>query len=269
MTSELKAPEYLSPSSMGTFKQCPQKFKFNKIDLIPDQSNHWAVLGNFVHDIAEELYKTPPEMRTIENAKPISRRMWDEKWGSEANKVIGGFKTTYKLHSISDDDALRRFRILAWDCVVNLWKVENPQEVVPSGLEYELNGEIGGVKLRGFIDRYSQSTDSLLLTVSDYKTGKTPKPHEYDEKFSQLLIYAKLLSNIGIGDVDTLELLYLQKGVRLTKKVSHQDIQQLTETIQQTKSEIDEKCKTGDFEARTSFLCNFCSYKTICPAWRE
>ena len=99
MPSELKAPDYLSPSSIGTFKQCPQKFKFNKIDLIPDPSNHWAVLGNFVHDILEEMYKLPAELRTIVNCRPLAKQIWDDKWAEEALKVVDGFKVTYKITS--------------------------------------------------------------------------------------------------------------------------------------------------------------------------
>lgn len=268
MTSELKAPDYLSPSSIGTFKQCPQKFKFNKIDLIPDPSNHWAVLGNFVHDILEEMYKLPSELRTIENCRPIAKQIWDDKWEDEALKVVDGFKVTYKIRNLSDSEALTKFRWAAWFCVENLWNLEDPKSFEPAGLEYELNGEIAGVRLRGFIDRYSQTSGKMSLTVSDYKTGKTPK-YDLDEKFAQLLIYAKLLINLGVGDVDTVELLYLKDGVKLKREVTHSEIVKLEQMIVETKSQIDEKCRTGYFEAKTSFLCNFCSYKTICPAWRE
>ena len=124
------------------------------------------------------------------------------------------------------------------------------------------------MRLRGFIDRYSQTDGKMSLTVSDYKTGKTPK-YDLDEKFSQLLIYAKLLINLGVGDVDKVELLYLKEGVKLTREVTHSEIVKLEEMIQETKSQIDEKCRTGEFEPKTSFLCNFCSYKRICPAWRR
>jgi len=232
MKSDISPPDYLSPSSLSTFNQCPQRFKFNKIDLIPDPSNHWAVLGNFVHDIIEELYKLPSEMRRTEKE-------------------------------------IKDFRWSAWFCVENLWLIEDPKFVEPKGLEFELNGQIGGVQIRGFIDRYGPSKDSLMLTVSDYKTGKTPKGSYVDEKFTQLLLYAILLSNLGIGDVDKIELLYLKDGVRLEKVVTHSDIVKTTEYVQETKAEVDACCRSGFFEAKTSYLCNFCSYKKICPAWSK
>ncbi len=269
MTGELKPPPHLSVSSIQTFQQCPQKFKFNKIDLIPDRSNHWAVLGNFVHDIAEEFYNTPPEMRTIENARPISRRMWDEKWGSEANKVIDGFKITYKLQSKSDEEALLVFRYHAWWCIENLWAVEAPENVNTVGLEYEVNTEIGGVRIKGFIDRISQSTDSMFLTVSDYKTGKTPKPAYEDDKFFQLFVYAKLLSILEVGETDKVELIYLKDSKKITRPVSDSDLSKAVNTIQDAKTEIDKRCVSGHFEANKSTLCNYCSYKSICPIWKK
>jgi len=254
MQNELIAPAYLSPSSMATYRQCPQKFKFNKIDLIPDPSNHWAVLGNFVHDILEELYKLEPPLRTITSARVIAKDMWESKWGEEAYRVL------------SSDKDIKQFRWSAWWCVENLWRLEQPEEISPVGIEYELNGEVSGVMLRGFIDRYSFSANSTMLTVSDYKTGKTPKI-DIDEKFLQLLIYAKLLSSLGVGDVDKIELLYLKDGVRLEKKVTDSDFRKVVEYIQESKSMVDESCVSGVFDARKSYLCNFCSYKKICPAW--
>ena len=257
MTSEISPPAYLSPSSLSTFNQCPQKFKFNKIDLIPDPSNHWAVLGNFVHDVLEEMYKLPAEMRVIESARLIAKDMWDAKWAEEAHRVL------------RTDKEIKDFRWSAWFCIENLWLIEDPKLVQPTGLEFELNGKIGDVQIRGFIDRYGPSRDSLLFTVSDYKTGKTPKGSYVDEKFTQLLLYAILLSNLGVADVDKVELLYLKDGVRLEKTITHSDIVRTTEYVQETKAEVDNCCKIGFFEARTSYLCNFCSYKKICPAWSK
>ena len=256
MKDNLTPPTYLSPSSMSTYRQCPQKFKFNKIDLIPDPSNHWAVLGNFVHDVLEELYKLTPEFRTPASARVIAKDMWELKWHEEASRV---------LHT---EKEIKQFRWSAWWCVENLWRLEQPQQVVPVGIEFELNGKVGGVALRGFIDRYSFSENSTMLTVSDYKTGKTPKI-DLEEKFLQLLIYAKLLSSLNIGDVDKIELLYLKDGIKLEKKVTDNDFKRVVEYIQETKAMVDESCASGVFEARKSYLCNFCSYKKICPAWSQ
>ena len=66
-------PPHLSPSSMGTFRQCPLKWKYNKIDKIPDPSGKEALMGNFVHDVLEELYGLPPEERSQAQAQSLAR----------------------------------------------------------------------------------------------------------------------------------------------------------------------------------------------------
>jgi len=254
--SEIKAPEYLSPSSISTFRQCPLKFKYNKIDKLPDPSNHWAVLGNFVHDVLEEMYKLAPELRTIDACKVIARQIWNEEWKEKAESTI------------THGDSLVKFMERAWSCIENLWKIENPVDTHPEGLEYELNGFVGGVRMKGFIDRYSYSEGTTMLVVSDYKTGKTPK-YDVEEKFKQLLIYAELLQSLEVGSVDKIELLYLKDGVKLEKKVSVDNLKQTVEMIQQAKSDIDDACRTGVFPPIKSGLCMFCSYKKICPIWNK
>lgn len=254
-TTELKPPPHLSVSSIQTFKQCPLKFRYSKIDGIPDKPNESSMMGNFVHDVLEELYRHEPENRDEQNAKYLAKTLWDGKWASPVTELL------------RDPEKIRSFRWNSWWCIENLWKLENPNSVSPLGIEHEVNAEIGGVKIKGFIDRFSPTPGSLMLTVTDYKTGKTPRKQYQGDKFFQLFVYSKMLSTLGIGETDVVELLYLKDGVRLKKKVTDADTQQAVEVIQETKSQIDASCSNGDFPAVTSVLCGWCSYKTICPKW--
>ena len=257
MSSDLKPPAHLSVSSIQTFQQCPQKFKFNKIDLIPDKPGQEAVLGNFVHDILEELYKYSPEERNIQTARFLAKKMWDERWGDQAGSIL------------TKSEDLHSFRWNAWWCVENLWDIEDPSKVNPVGLEHEVNADVGGVRIKGFIDRISQSPDSIFLTISDYKTGKVPRPEYEDDKFFQLYVYANLLSITGVGEADKVELIYLKGSKKIVRGIKDADISRSVEVIQETKAEIDNRCSSGYFEANKSILCNWCGYKSICPSWRK
>jgi len=253
--SALTPPPHLSASSIGTFRQCPLKFKFSKIDQIPEEPGEAAMLGNFVHDALENLYGLPPEDRTLGVAKTIAKNMWDLSWKQQVSPYI------------HNAEQLKMFRWQAWWCIENLWKIENPQKIEPDGLEFEVYGLIGGVVIKGFIDRYSTSEKTGQIIVSDYKTGKTPKPQYLDEKFFQLYIYASLLEGMGAGGVEELELLYLKDGVKIARKAEEDDKINTIEIVQEAKSDIDSRCSSGNFEPVTSILCNWCSYKSICPAW--
>jgi putative RecB family exonuclease len=251
--SELTPPPHLSASSIGTFHQCPLKFRYNKIDKIPDVSGEAAVMGNFVHDVLEALYKLPAEERTIENARELAKKVWDEIWVEQATS------------SVKNSEEVRLFRWRSWFCIENLWSLEDPQKLEPAGLEFEISGDIEGVAVKGFIDRYSILKDGKSLVVSDYKTGKTPRPQYQGDKFFQLNLYAYMLGEMEIGEVKEIELLYLKDGVRLKKTVTKRESKDMVEHVIETKKQVDECCKTGEFEARKSILCDWCSYQNICP----
>lgn len=254
--SKFTPPAYLSPSSMSTFEQCPLKFKFAKLDLLPDEPSEATLLGNFVHSVLEDFYALEPAHRTAPVAKELAKQIWHE-FGWE-ERVIPWIP--------SGPDSLRSFRWNAWWCIENLWKIEDPEKVTPTGIELELNGDLGGVTLKGFIDRLS--SDDRGVVISDYKTGKTPRKNWVEGKFLQLQIYASLVGELGIADCSTLELLYLKDGVKLVYDFTDERKQQTTAYVQNVKKSLDICCESGDFPAQPSVLCNWCAYKPICPQWK-
>jgi putative RecB family exonuclease len=252
----LIAPEYLSPSSVSTFNQCPLKFKYSKIDGLQDSGTEATMLGNFVHEVLEAMYGLAPDLRTQETAKVLARELWASKWSDEISTLI------------HDEKNLNRFRWTAWWCIENLWRLEDPALVIPHSVESHVRGEIGGVKIHGFIDRLAFENDTA--TVTDYKTGKTPRKGDLNDRFFQLIIYTQLLESVDIFAANNLvELLYLKDGIRFQKEINKEDINQITEKLQSTRVGIEERCKAGYFEPSTSFLCNWCGFKPICPAWKR
>lgn len=250
----LIAPEYLSPSSISTFQQCPLKFKYSRIDKLSEPPTEATIRGNFVHDIMEALYGLNPEQRTQNSAKELARSLWDNTWEARASELIPDSK---KLHE---------FRWSAWWCVANLWNLEDPVLVTPAGLEKEVLATIGGVAVRGFIDRYSAADDGI--TISDYKTGKKPHPRYQDDKFFQLFVYALAIQALDIGHVKNVELLFLKDSVRLMHDVTPDDLEETQETIVSVRAGIDSRCANNDFEPKTHKLCDWCHFKPICPAWK-
>jgi len=253
----LEPPKHLSPSSLATFEQCPLKFKFNKIDLIPDASGKEALMGNFVHDVLEIFYTLPSDERVLQNAKIIAADCWANKgWGE---------KITQLLRSSAE---IKKIRWQAWFCIENLWLVEDPKLINPVGIEHELNSSLDGVVLKGFIDRYSKDQNGGLV-ISDYKTGKTPNKLWLSDKFEQLRIYAALMNTTQLFKASTLELIYLKDGVKFTELVTDKSINSAISRIKKIKTEIDDRCVSGVFEPKKSKLCDYCSYKSICPIWSK
>jgi putative RecB family exonuclease len=246
-------PPHLSPSSIGTFKQCQLKFKFSKIDFISEDPTEATLMGNFVHDVLENFYKLPEGDRTKETAKTIAADMWSESWGERVYPWV------------KSEESLRMFRWKAWWCIENLWKIENPQTMTPLGLEHELNGKIAGVTIKGFIDRFSQ--EGLGYVISDYKTGKTPKANWVQDKFFQLVVYSHLLESTGVGKTESVELLYLKDGVSFKREVTDKMLADVEKEVSMVKEQVDISCEKEDFTTTKSILCDWCSFKKVCPAW--
>lgn len=250
----LVPPPHLSPSSIGTFQQCPLKFKYSKIDKIIDPPTEATVLGNFVHDVLEDLYTLEPEERTLDAAKSLMRAQWDSGWGEQAESVA-------KV-------PLRDFQWRAWWCIEGCFKLENPELLKPSGLEEKVEGFIDGQKILGFIDRWSLNENGDII-ISDYKTGKVPSPRYSGDKFFQLLLYSVLLSTIKGAEVEKLELLYVAHAKRLTLTVEPEKLNETKETVRKVSNGIQIRCESGNFEPKRSKLCDWCSYKSFCPAWNN
>jgi putative RecB family exonuclease len=250
----LAVPEYLSASSIGTWQQCPLKYKYSRIDRIEDPPTEATLLGNFVHDVLEQLLGAPSENRTLADARVIMRTLWENQYETKVAHVL--YDIPEKLHA---------FRWRAWWCVENYFSMEEPHAATFDGLEDYVTGKIGEAPLRGYIDRWVDTEDGII--VGDYKTGKTPKPQWRGDKFQQLLIYALLLGDIHDRPVKSLELLYLKDGVRLTQEVKQSELTKTVDQVSTVYAEIKTACASGHFEAKKHRLCDWCSYKSFCPAW--
>ena len=257
----LIAPSYLSPSSIGLFRSCPQKFKLSYIDKIKEPPSWHMHLGSFVHEVLEYLYKEDPNERTHEALKKIAADRWSNHGWAE--KVEG---LTEKL------DTVAGFKRSAFEAMTNLWDLEDPFITNLEGQEIEVLTSIDGVAMKGYIDRIALDGDGSIV-ISDYKTGKVPDPKYVadDEKWFQLLAYALMLKEIDKKSTSKLELLYLSKKVKHTVMVTQENLDNARKVVVRTRASIDESCKSGDFACKVTNLCNWCYYKkiNICPAHRD
>lgn len=250
-----KPPVHLSPSSVNTFLQCPLKFKYGKIDGLVEPPTEATLMGNFVHSVLEDLYATEPEDRTLGTARQLMRVQWDKTYGEPVSTIVRSQK-------------LQQFRWNAWFCVENLWKIEDPVSTHIDEIEFELNHPLQGVMMKGFIDRFNFNENGNIV-VSDYKTGKVPRPEWENDKFFQLYIYAALLQEVGAGKVESLQLLYLKGPKVLERKVEQKELESVIQTIVSVKKQIDEACEAEHFEYKKSILCNWCHFKPQCPGWKK
>ena len=246
-----EVPAYFSPSSLSTYMQCPQRFKFEKIDKIRSGDTEATVRGSFVHEILEELLKLDPEQRTIEVAKNLSRELWNQSWAKKAEPVAKGETS--------------QFMWTSWWCVENYFEMEDPKTIEPMGLEVKVEGLIEGVPLFGIVDRWIMEDGKII--VQDYKSGKVPKTQYSHDKKLQIMIYADLLEKQTGLEAGRMDLLYVKEGKVVSYEPTDELRAALAHDVAGAWDSMVSDCETEEFATKTGPLCGYCDHKPYCPAF--
>jgi hypothetical protein len=179
--------DILSPSSVAKYTSCSAKYRFAKIDKLPDPSTGARCLGAAVHDaIGENLAQKIETRRDLPAAgvTAIYRQAWD----------------THAADTEFRDDEDPAALKAQGEALALKYLDEACPEIDPAAVELHVVGRIGDVLVQGYVD--------LLETngrVRDFKTAAR-KPSEItpDYRF-QVSTYVQLLPNAsGQAQVDTL-----------------------------------------------------------------
>ena len=251
-----EAPEYLSPSSIGTFRDCPMKFKFSRIDRISEPPTWATHLGTFVHEVLENFYLLDPDQRTRDSVRAVAADRWKvSEWETKVNELI------------KPEGTILDFKKTAFQCMSNLWELEDPMSTELDGMEHEVLADVDGVTMKGFIDRFILDDDGSVI-ISDYKTGKIPSPRfkSEDEKFFQLYTYALMLQEADQERTSKVQLLYLKFAEKHEVDVTPVKLNIARGVIVETKEMVDASCASGQFACNVTKLCDWCFFKPQCPA---
>jgi putative RecB family exonuclease len=130
-----------------------------------------------------------------------------------------------------------------------------------------LEADVGGVTLRGIIDRLERRAHDGALIVTDYKTGRAPSPQYEQRRLGGLHFYA-WLSEQALGQRPAeIRLLYLSSGESITAYPSDQSIRFLPKRTAAVFQAIRRACETGDFRPQPGALCSGCAFQRWCPSF--
>ncbi|MGO8872250.1 MAG: RecB family exonuclease [Acidimicrobiales bacterium] len=249
-------PRSLSPSKVSSFRDCALAFRFSAIDHLPDEPTVWTVKGTLVHRALEGLFwRHPPGRRTPAAAALELDRAW------------AGLQTDPEFTALDlapeDADA---FRDDAGALVRNEFALEDPDEITPVGVELLLEAQLGGMRLRGIIDRLDRTADGDLVVV-DYKTGRAPAPAYEQSKLIGVHIYALLCEEVLGRPPVQVKLLHLREPTVITAEPSEQALRGHRQKTLAVWSAIERACRDEDFRPRTSPLCDYCRFRAFCPAY--
>lgn len=252
----LAVPSSLSPSKVSAFKSCALAFRFSVIDRLPEPPSLAAVKGTLVHRALEQLYCASPPDRTLAAALSALGAAVEEARASDPE---------YLALALDDADAAA-FEADAEHLVRRYFEMEDPTVVHPIGLELMLEAELGGVRLRGIIDRLDLDADGGLV-VTDYKTGRVPTPRFEQGRFGGVHFYALLCESMLGRRPARVQLLYLSEAVAIVATPSEQSIRGLERRVSALWQAVERACAHDDFRPHPGALCDWCAFRSYCPAF--
>ena len=248
-----------SHSKLGTFQQCKQKYKFQYVDKVKVESKDTieTFLGSLVHKTLEKLYKDLKFQKL--NTKEELLNFFKECWNKEFNDKILIVKKDYKKENYFE---------MGIKFISDYYEHYKPfNNLTTLGLETEYRLELDdGNSYHVRMDRLSCDKDGNYY-VCDYKTNNQLKPQEELDEDRQLAMYSLWVKN-NFNDCKNVKLVwyFLAFDKEMISERNEEQLLNLKLDVQNIIKEI-ESC--NNFPTTVSNLCDWCAYKSLCPAWKH
>ncbi len=248
----------LSPSRAGDFMTCPLLYRFRTIDRLPEPFSPDAVRGTLIHKVLEDLFDLPAGDRTPEQARDLLVPTWEQLLeaepelaemftgeGPEVAEWLGGCRTV-----------LDRY-----------FQLEDPSRLEPAERELYVEAVLDSkLLLRGFVDRLDVAPDGALRVV-DYKSGRAPSEGWEAKALFQMKFYALVLWRTRGVVPAMLQLVYLGSGELVRYVPDEGDLRATERKVEAIWKAIARATEDRDWRPHRSRLCDWCSFKAICPEW--
>ena len=243
----------LSPSAVSEYENCPQQYKYRKIDKLPEPPSLDAERGTLVHTVLQDLFEIPASGRTVESAVDLLPSRWSAQLADKPELV--GMVTNEK-------EWLDRASAL----LSTYFTLENPTTFEATHREMHLENDFDtNVYLHGYVDRLDVASTGEVRIV-DYKTGKAPKPGWEEKSLFQLRVYALLYwKNNGVLP-RLLQLIYLGDGKLVKSNPTIAELESTEKVLRRVAKDIFISIEKQYWPAKPSRLCDWCYFKSICPA---
>ncbi len=149
--------------------------------------------------------------------------------------------------------------------LVHRWfRLEDPTRLEPSSRERYVETEVGGLLLRGYIDRIDTAPTGEVRVV-DYKTGRSPSTRFEAQALFQLKFYGLVLWRSTGVLPRLLQLVYLGNGEILRYTPDRDDLEATERKIRALWQAIAAAAESDEWRPRRSARCAWCDYRAHCP----
>ena len=243
----------LSPSRVNDFTNCPQLYKYRAILNLPEAISLDAERGKLVHAVLEDLFEFPRPERNVSSALSLLPEAWQKQLAGKPE--LEALVTDHKEWMDRAESLLQTY-----------FTLEDPSSFESTYRELHLEKNFTDeIYLHGYVDRLDVAPTGEVRIV-DYKTGKAPKPGWEEKALFQLRVYALLYwRNEGVLP-KLLQLLYLGDGKTVKSSPNEKELEATERILKNIGDEILTAIETDFFPPKKSRLCDWCSFKNICPA---
>jgi len=251
----LPLPTSLSPSKVSSFTDCALAFRFSAIDRLPEPPSVAATRGTLVHAALERLFTLEAGDRTHQRALLC---LEDAALELRDHPEFSGLELTPEAEATFLEEA----QVL----VGKYFRLEDPTSITPIGIELKLEVEVGGVRLRGIIDRL-ELDDAGELVVTDYKTGRAPGERQEQQRLAGVAFYSLLCERLFGQRPAKVQLLYLADPVAIISTPTDRSTRGVERKLAAVWTAVERACERDDFRPNPSRLCDWCGFKAYCPSF--
>jgi len=254
-------PTRLSHSALETFRNCPQKYKFDRVDRlkIPQPVYAHLIIGNAVHRQVRKAYESAD--KGVLYSLDAMLNGYEAEWvGSKQDKVVPSSENT----TIDDDMArgrqmLERFyqRFQPFSQGTHLFAEKT--------LSFYLSD--CPIQFSAKVDRLWKRDDGIY-EISDFKTGKLAGPKDPAFRF-QMGLYQLAVQDSFPDRTFEVAQYFLKHDEVVCYRMRPDELDELAEQFRAEAFAIARAERLNDWPPKPNPLCSFCEFARLCPAMRH
>ena len=236
-----------SASALNTYADCPLRYKFRHVLLVPSSPKTYFSLGSAVHDVIEQLSRD--HIAGIPFSIERALALLDAGWDSSA----------YPNRTQGAEDRRKAKALL--DTFLG-WQAKNPNTILAA--EQRFRFRLGDRTVTGYIDRIERQPDGGLVVI-DFKTGAKPSNITKSgiREDIQMNVYCMAVQEMYGRLPVRASLYYLKDDKAIDYIPDDESIAAFKERLQGMIAAV---C-AEEFVARPSYIgCRNCDYGDLCEA---
>ncbi|MCX6833866.1 MAG: PD-(D/E)XK nuclease family protein [candidate division Zixibacteria bacterium] len=254
-------PTRLSHSALETFRHCPQKYKFMKVDKIKVPKPMYAhlVIGNVVHRQVRKAF----ELANKGLLYPLEAMLaaYDAEFeGPNRDKIVPGNENA------TVDDEMARGRLI----LENFYRRYQPfRQGTHLFAEKPFSFFLSDcpTKFYARIDRFWKRDDGVY-EISDFKTGRPAGSRDEAFRFQMGLYQLAVQDSFPDRTIEVAQY-FLKYDEVVSSRMRPDELDELAEQFRTEASAIARAEQLDDWPTKPGALCSFCEFARLCPAMRH